>query len=197
MRAQLKKVCLAAHGSLDLPPTTSADADSAAARGALFFEKRREARYPTSDPAAVQILNETGQLPATVLDVSRSGVRLRLQAAIPKGAEVKITLQRNVVIFGQVRHCRRCDSGFDTGVAISDLSQSAGTSAAHIDDDLLSLYVIGKGLTVPEVIQLKAHLVNCEACRIRLGERDAVINPVRRRKILDLSSPARKDPADD
>ena len=46
---------------------------------------------------------------------------------------------------------------------------------------------------MPEVIKLKEHLVNCEACRIRLGEKDALLNPVRKRKIL--AAPV--DPADD
>src|SRR6266478_5666808 len=52
---------------------------AAAARGALFIEKRREARYPTNDPAEVELVNGgTGRYSATVLDVSRSGLCLKL-----------------------------------------------------------------------------------------------------------------------
>ena len=167
---------------------------AAAARGTLFIEKRREARYPTNDPAEIEVMSGgTGQFQATILDVSRSGLRLKLDCSVARGAEVKITLQRNVVIFGQIRFCRPMQSSFEAGILIQDMSQNAGQPSPHIEDDLLSLYVVGKGLTVPEVIKLKEHLVNCEACRIRLGEKDAVLNPVRKRKIL--ASPV--DPADD
>ena len=185
--------------ALALPPPRVKEAGAeatlaAAARGALFLEKRREARYPTNDPAEVEVVSGgTGRSSATVLDVSRSGLRLKLVTSINKGAEVKITLQRNITIYGQIRYCRPLDGAFDTGVLIRDMSQNSEPSSPHIEDDLLSLYVVGKGLTVPEVIKLKEHLVNCETCRIRLGETDAVLNPVRKRKIL--GTPV--DPADD
>ena len=134
-----------------------------------------------------------GPFAATVLDVSKSGLRLKLDSSVNKGAEVKITLQSNIVIFGQIRYCRPLDGSFDAGVLIQDMSHNSEQSSPHIEDDLLSLYIIGKGLTVPEVIKLKEHLVNCESCRIRLGEKDAVLNPVRKRIIL--ATPV--DPADD
>lgn len=199
MPAQLNKAARLAteEQTLSLPPSRAgrtAGEAAAAARGALSIEKRREARYPTNDPAEVQVVNGgTGRSSATVLDVSRSGLRLRLESILNKGAEVKITLQRNLIIFGQIRYCRPLKEGFEAGVRIQDLSQISGQPNPHIEDDHLSLYVIGKGLTVPEVIKLKEHLVNCESCRIRLGERDAILNPVRKRKLL--TTPA--DPADD
>ena len=199
MAAQLNKARLSREEqTVALPPRSGragGDATAtAASRGALFLEKRREARYPTNDPAEVEVVNGgTGRCPATVLDVSKSGLRLKLESSINRGAEVKVTLQRNVVIFGQIRYCRPLDGSFDAGILIQDMSQNSGQPSPHIEDDLLSLYVVGKGLTVPEVIKLKEHLVNCEACRIRLGEKDALLNPVRKRKIL--AAPV--DPADD
>jgi len=199
LAAQLNKARLSREEqTLALPPRSGRAAGdataTAASRGALFLEKRREARYPTNDPAEVEVVNGgTGRCPATVLDVSKSGLRLKLESSINRGAEVKVTLQRNVVIFGQIRYCRPLDGSFDAGILIQDMSQNSGQPSPHIEDDLLSLYVVGKGLTVPEVIKLKEHLVNCEACRIRLGEKDALLNPVRKRKIL--AAPV--DPADD
>ncbi|HXA66664.1 MAG TPA: PilZ domain-containing protein [Bryobacteraceae bacterium] len=199
MAAQLNKARLSREEqTLALPQRSGRAAGdataTAASRGALFLEKRREARYPTNDPAEVEVVNGgTGRCPATVLDVSKSGLRLKLESSINRGAEVKVTLQRNVVIFGQIRYCRPLDGSFDAGILIQDMSQNSGQPSPHIEDDLLSLYVVGKGLTVPEVIKLKEHLVNCEACRIRLGEKDALLNPVRKRKIL--AAPV--DPADD
>jgi len=199
LAAQLNKARLSREEqTLALPQRSGRAAGdataTAASRGALFLEKRREARYPTNDPAEVEVVNGgTGRCPATVLDVSKSGLRLKLESSINRGAEVKVTLQRNVVIFGQIRYCRPLDGSFDAGILIQDMSQNSGQPSPHIEDDLLSLYVVGKGLTVPEVIKLKEHLVNCEACRIRLGEKDALLNPVRKRKIL--AAPV--DPADD
>jgi hypothetical protein len=187
----------AENQALALPaprPGRGTGAAKASARGALFLEKRREARYPTNDPAEVEVVSGgAGRFSATVLDVSRSGLRLKVDSSLNRGAEVKITLQRNIVIFGQIRYCKPLDGNFDAGVLIQDMAQNAGLPSPHIDDDLLALYVIGKGLTVPEVIKLKEHLVNCEACRVRLGEKDAVLNPVRKRKLP--TTPV--DPADD
>lgn len=198
--AQLNKARLSPEQqTLSLPAPRAGrmtgEANAAAtARAALFIEKRREARYPTNDPAEVEVVNGgIGPYSATVLDVSRSGLRLKLESGINKGVEVKITLHRNIIIYGQIRYCRPLDGSFDAGVLIQDMSQNSGQSSPHIEDDLLSLYVIGRGLTVPEVIKLKEHLVNCESCRTRLGEKDAVLNPVRKRKIL--STPV--DAADD
>ncbi len=201
MPAELKKVRESQQPALELPAQTAvqqearaANRAAAAARGNLFIEKRREARYPTHDPAEVEIIRGgRAPIPATVLDVSKSGLCLSLEIAIDKGAEVKITLQTNIIIFGQVRHCRRAAAGFEAGILIQDLSKATGQSNLHIEEDLLALYVIGKGLTVPEVIKIKDHLVNCESCRVRLGETDSLLNPVRKRKIL--ATPV--DPAED
>ena len=112
MAAQLNKARLSREEqTLALPPRSGRAAGdataTAASRGALFLEKRREARYPTNDPAEVEVVNGgTGRCPATVLDVSKSGLRLKLESSINRGAEVKVTLQRNVIIFGQIRYCR-------------------------------------------------------------------------------------------
>ena len=195
---QLKKARLPQE-ALELPAPRSARAaaestHAAEARGALFLEKRREARYPTNDPAEVEVLKGgAGRSPATVLDVSKSGLRLKIEFSVGRGSEVKITLQRNIIIYGQIRFCRPFEDGYEAGILIQDMSQNSEQSSPHIEDDLLSLYVVGKGLTVPEVIKLKEHLVNCESCRIRLGEKDALLNPVRKRKFL--GTPV--DPADD
>ena len=193
----LNKARASTDQALALPAPRAGGANNpakAAARGTLFLEKRREARYPTNDPAEVEVISGgVGQFSATVLDVSRSGLRLKLDSSINRGAEVKITLQRNIVIIGQIRYCKPLDGNFDAGVLIEDMEQNSGQPSSHIEDDLLSLYVIGKGLTVPEVIKLKEHLVNCESCRVRLGEKDALINPVRKRKLPNTPV----DPADD
>jgi len=152
-------------------------------RGVAFLEKRREARYPTHDAAEVELLYGTElRLQATVLDVSKSGLRLELDASIGKGMHIKITLRKHVIIFGEVCHCRRARKGYQAGILIENVFYSQPVADGHINDDGLALYLIGKGLSVLEVITIRDHLVECEPCRIRLAETYVTLKPVRRRK---------------
>jgi hypothetical protein len=147
------------------------------------LERRQEARYPTQDVVEVRILIMDGPLlPATIIDVSRSGLRLQMSTSLGKGMRLEIVYPRTIVIFGEVRYCRRQGSIFHAGVLIEDVIYSKSDRGEHIHDDHLSLYVVGKGLTVPEVIHLRNHLMQCEACRIRCAETHAILNP-RRRKL--------------
>jgi hypothetical protein len=146
-------------------------------------ERRREARYPTSDPATVDVPYEKiAGLAAMVVDVSRSGLRLQLQQSIGRGMQVRITLSPHVVIVGEVRYCRRAASGFYAGVLVQDSSFPEPDADQHIKEDELGFYLVGKGLTVAEIIQLKAHVVNCKPCQTRLQEADAILNPVPKRR---------------
>jgi hypothetical protein len=148
-------------------------------------EKRREARYPCNDAVAVRILSVGPRhFPATVLDVSRSGLRLELAIPIAKGSEIEVTARSQIVIFGEVRYCRRAGDSFHAGVLIRDVIQSRLYTTKHLHDDELSLYLVGKGLTMPEVIRVKAHLATCEECHTRLSVAYAVLHPTRRRKLF-------------
>jgi hypothetical protein len=148
-------------------------------------ERRREARYPTKDPAELQIMF-SGDEPfyGTVLDVSRSGLRIALSKRISRGEQVKVRLQQNV-IFGEIRYCRAVPGGFQAGLKIQDLVRPPGRADDHVAEEPLSLYAIGKGLTVAEVIDTREHLLRCESCRAQLAEKLAVLNPTRRaRRVL-------------
>jgi hypothetical protein len=140
-------------------------------------ERRREARYPTEDPAELEILPGPSEpIYGTVLDVSRSGLRVALRQRIGRGEQVMVKLHRNV-IFGEVRYCRAVPNGFHAGVKIQDLVRPPGRQNEHIADDPLSLYAVGKGLSVAEVIDVREHLARCEACRVRLAEQQDMLNP--------------------
>jgi hypothetical protein len=140
-------------------------------------ERRTEARYPTQDPAELQVLPEPSQpIYGTILDVSRSGLRVALSQRIDRGEQVKVKLHHNV-IFGDVRYCRSVSGAFHAGIRIQSMVRPAGRENRHIADDPLSLYAVGKGLSVPEVIELREHLVRCDRCRVRLAEREALLNP--------------------
>ncbi len=141
------------------------------------IERRSEARYQTHDPAEIEILPGPGEpLYGTIVDVSRSGMRVALHKRISRGEHVKVKLHRNV-IFGEVRYCRAVPDGFQVGLKIQDLVRPAGRQNEHIADDPLSLYAVGKGLSVAEVIDIREHLGQCEACRLRLAEREDALNP--------------------
>jgi hypothetical protein len=172
-----------------LNPTRQLGPKEAVQRAGQIIERRREARYPTSDPAAVQILAPDGaRVSATVVNVSRSGLRLKLRAPLAKGMRIEVVVVRKCAIFGEVRYCSRTGDLFFAGIQIDDVVHSRPNQNEHLSDDQLSLYLVGKGLSVPEVIQLKDHLIDCEACQIRLAEQDAILNPRRRRKIGDSPS---------
>jgi Flp pilus assembly pilin Flp len=148
------------------------------------FEKRRDPRYSTNDQAVVEVLGTNIQrLSALVLDVSRSGLRLGIQTRIGQLAQVEITLPREVVIFGEVRYCRPAGTDFHAGVLIADILHSRMPPGKHIHDDELGLYLIGKGLTAPELIELRKHVICCKPCRSRLMETEAALNPARKGRL--------------
>jgi len=149
-----------------------------------LLDRRRETRYPANDPAVVELLHgDSGELPSTVRDVSRSGLRLELKTSIAKGTRVKVTLAHQFVIYGEVRYCRRAGTEFQAGILVKDLFDPRQPPDEHINEDEFGFYAVGRGLTVPEVIKIKNHLVHCESCRVRLGEVHSILNPVRKRKV--------------
>jgi hypothetical protein len=87
-----------------------------------FLEKRRETRYQTNDVVEVELLQPGfHRLAAFIVDVSRSGLRLMSKVTIGKGAQVKITMPKHVVIFGEVQYCRPVRGGFQSGILIQDM----------------------------------------------------------------------------
>jgi hypothetical protein len=165
------------------PPATADHRDVTAPEvAANQVERRSEARYQTKDPAEIEILPGPAEpFYGTILDVSRSGLRVALSKRISRGEQVKVKLHRNV-IFGEVRYCRSVPNGFHAGVKILDLVRPAGKHDEHIADDPLSLYAVGKGLSVAEVIEVREHLARCEACRVRLAQHEDMLNPGKKRR---------------
>jgi hypothetical protein len=130
-------------------------------------DRRREPRYPCNDRAELRRLSDGARFPITVLDVSRGGVGVALSASLSPGSQVEILMPREVVIFGEVRHCRRADDGFHAGILIEDVFYSGETGKNHIHDDQLTLYLAGKGLTMREAIEVGQHLRACRLCNTR------------------------------
>src|SRR6202040_1890326 len=85
-------------------------------------EQRRETRYQTNDAVEVELLQAGFQrVKASIVDISRSGLCLLSETTIGKGAQVKITLEKQVVIFGEVQYCRPARGGFHSGIVIQDV----------------------------------------------------------------------------
>ena len=132
-------------------------------------ERRRERRYPTHDPAQIEIL-ESGlqRATGTVTDVSRSGLRLELPIRIHKSTPIKVRLP-HLVVFGEVVHCRSIAEGFTAGVLIQQACYPKDLETQHIEDDESVLYAAGKGLTSVEFIRIWHHLSECPLCQKRVA----------------------------
>jgi hypothetical protein len=104
------------------PPVGYAELKAFLAKRRESLEQRREPRYQTNDSVEVEIL-QTGfqRVTASIVDISRSGLCLLSETTIGKGAQVKITLGKHVVIFGEVQYCRPALGGFHAGIVIQDV----------------------------------------------------------------------------
>jgi len=131
-------------------------------------ERRREPRYPANDPVEVCILESRSErVRGTILDISRSGLRLELQAPVAMSVHLEIILPNRAVIFGETRYCRRHSDTFQLGVSIDDVYFAQVPSFRHVEADVLSRYLVGMDLTILEVMQIRDHLTKCSACRER------------------------------
>jgi hypothetical protein len=131
-------------------------------------ERRREPRYPCNDPVEIRIIPGAGsRIPGTLLDVSRSGLRIELDSAVPKGTQVEILLSRQLEVSGRVRHCRRVGAKYQAGVLILEAMDSSKPNE-HVSEELLSSYLGGRGLTLTQAIRVRDHLAACSTCRLRV-----------------------------
>src|SRR5579863_8254783 len=92
--------------SISTGKQTTADDDEAAGRN-----RRREMRFQC-DPANV-VLDITGHrepVEGQIVEVSKSGLQLRLDTSVPAGEAVRVT-RASMIINGQIRYCRPNDAG--------------------------------------------------------------------------------------
>jgi hypothetical protein len=87
-----------------------------------FVDRRLEQRTPCDDISAqVRIGEGLNSTPASVLDISTSGVRLGLDSSLEVGSNVTVWFNKTVVT-GQVRYCRgNQDGSFDAGLRLLDV----------------------------------------------------------------------------
>jgi len=132
-------------------------------------DRRREARYPCRENADVRVLSgELGPLPAMILDMSRSGLRLEMGVALPPGRAIAVVLPKDVIVFGRIRYCHSTGQAFQAGVRIEDVFYANHVGGRdHLHDHQLTLYLMRKGLTAAETFGVRDHLQRCELCAAR------------------------------
>jgi transcriptional regulator with XRE-family HTH domain len=80
----------------------------------------REPRFPADQPAQVIVIGAaaTSLLPGTVLDISRSGVGIRVPALIALGSALRVEVG-NLVAHCEVRNCKpNAQGSFDVGLKV-------------------------------------------------------------------------------
>jgi PilZ domain len=83
-------------------------------------DRRKESRLLTNTPVTVTMLNLPGEQSARgyVVDMSGSGLRLRLPAPIPGGTLVKVRAN-DVLMLGEVVHSAPLGAAYSIGVQLS------------------------------------------------------------------------------
>ena len=158
----------------------------AGSSGPSKAERRREMRYPCHDAAEIRCLQREGSsFSATVLDISKSGLRVAVPAHLTQGAQVEVILPKQVVIFGEVRHCGRAGEMFHAGILIEEVFYSRDLSSEHLHDDKLSLYLAGRGLTAREVLAVGQHVRMCSGCSQRLENAKSLSEAVGRGRMAN------------
>ena len=129
-------------------------------------EKRREPRYPTHDAVEVKTLPYSeAPMQANVLDVSKSGMKLEIDRQLLPGSRIEILMPSSkLVLFAQVRYCRRFGALYYAGVLIEDVVPPK-RDAMHLGDNEISRHLSGRGMGAAEVLWIESHLSWCDACK--------------------------------
>jgi hypothetical protein len=120
-------------------------------------------------------------VPATIIDVSRSGMKLELTTPLSRETRIEVLMPlTKLVVFGEVRYCRRSGAVYHAGVLIDDLVQPPSNTSEHVHEDEIVLYIAGKGLSSSELLHVERHVPRCESCkRLMVQLRDS-LHPSRR-----------------
>lgn len=88
-------------------------------------DRRTDPRLPSEQPATVRLLNPhaSARLSATVMDISRGGLKLRLDRSLMPGTLVQIRLGEKVLL-GEIRHCTPVGEEFQAGVRLQDVFET-------------------------------------------------------------------------
>jgi|SRR5579863_1567831 len=128
------------------------------------IERRHEPRYSCNDAVQIRFLSDVLPIPATVMKVSRSGLCVEIDRAVPEGAQVEILLPRKLALSGKVRYCRCVAARYQLGIMLPEESGASSKSQKHVSADQVTDFLHGHGLTHPHVLQIREHLARCSQC---------------------------------
>jgi hypothetical protein len=141
-----------------------------AVKGSAVEDRRSDLRYPSHVPVEIRIFPSDGSsIPATLMDISLSGLQLEIDATVPKGAQIEILLSKQLAVFGEVRHCRRIGAKYRAGILILQAFY-ASPSEEHVSSELIGKYLTRDGLSAAEVLRFREHLTLCTECCGRVNE---------------------------
>lgn len=85
-------------------------------------DQRREPRYSVLKTGIVHPVHATERerLQAYVMDLSSSGMKLRLEKPLERGTQLQVLLE-DVIIFAEVRHCTASQGRYNVGVLVLDV----------------------------------------------------------------------------
>ncbi len=102
-------------------------------------ERRKETRYLVSEQAIITVSQpaEFRPIEGQVVDVSRSGIRIRSPRAIHRGASLHVQL-KHMVVFGRARYCRKgvAPDAFEIGLAIDQVVIAPGATAEYAKQEV-------------------------------------------------------------
>ena len=92
------------------------------------MEQRREHRFEPKQSVTLRVLGmRPGPvMPASVCDISGSGMRLRTQLPVPCGTSVEIEANEMLAL-GSVCRCEPDDGSYTLGIQISESGRPKGT----------------------------------------------------------------------
>ena len=105
-------------------------------------------------------------IPAIVIDVSKSGVRVIANTRTGPGEQVRVKMDR-LIIFGEVRHCHAQGAMFESGVRISDVVGDHGL-CDRLSEEQIEILALGRPLPATERLYAKFHLLRCGPCAEQL-----------------------------
>ena len=89
----------------------------------MLGERRGEPRFAVSIPAKVKSLDPVTSIgpstSATVVEISRNGLRLRAPRTLLPGTVVQIMASKKILL-GKVKHCRPSGEDFLVGVRLTE-----------------------------------------------------------------------------
>lgn len=102
--------------------------------------KRRHDRYFVEMPGLLRLEGTRGVYLITVLDLSKSGLRVRSVRSFPAGSRAEVVCQDKKV-FGTVRYAREVGHEFNVGIEADRVEAPGGTRVSG-DLDLTALFPI-------------------------------------------------------